>query len=307
MAQLREYKSSVFSMLLEDPKNCLQVYNALNNTSHEDPSLVEIKRLDGGILLSIRNDASFLIDSHLNLYEHQSTYAPNMPLRSLIYFTGLIREHITNDDLFKRQKITIPVPHFVVFYNGVEARPEKEVMRLSDSYTQTVAHPDLELTCTVYNINKGYNEVLLQMCPILMEYMTFVDKVRDRLDEKNDISTAIDIAIKECISEHVLEDFLINRGNEVRQVAALDYTFERRIQLIRAEVEAEGRAEGRAEGESLALIKLICKKHKNHQSCKQITEWLEEDPALIEKLYSIISKFAPNYDAEQILETYKNS
>ncbi|MDO5127473.1 MAG: hypothetical protein Q4D54_06980, partial [Eubacteriales bacterium] len=244
MAQLREYKSSVFSMLLEDPKNCLQVYNALNNTSHEDPSLVEIKRLDGGILLSIRNDASFLIDNHLNLFEHQSTYNPNMPLRSLIYFTGLVREHITNDDLFKRQKITIPVPHFVVFYNGVEKRPEKETMLLSSSYAHDVNEPDLELKCTAYNIGNGNNRKLLEKCPVLSEYMIFVDKVRKFMDEYNDIETAIDIAIKECIAEHVLEDFLSEKGNEVKQVAALDYTFERREKLFRAEEREEGIKEG---------------------------------------------------------------
>lgn len=322
MAQIREYKSSVFSMLLENQKNCLQVYNALNNTSHEDPDLVEIKRLDGGILLSIRNDASFLIDNRLNLYEHQSTYNPNMPLRSLIYFTELIREHITNDDLFKRQKITIPVPHFVVFYNGIENRPEKENMFLSSSYAHDVCEPELELKCTVYNINQGNNQILLNKCPVLNEYMIFVDKVRTFMKIYKDIETAIDMAVEECIAGHVLEDFLLEKGNEVKQVAALDYTFERREKLFRAEEREQGRKEGLAEGlaeghaeglaegitqgELLARIKIICVKLQKSQTIEQISDALEENPKIIEKIVTIANEYAPNYDVEEITKRYMN-
>lgn len=45
----REYKSDVFSMLMEDKKRALQLYNVMNNSSHENPDEVEIKTLDGGI------------------------------------------------------------------------------------------------------------------------------------------------------------------------------------------------------------------------------------------------------------------
>lgn len=82
----REYKSDVFSMLLEDKANALEVYNALNNTYYTDPEAVEIIQLEKGVSLSIRNDASFIIDTNINIYEHQSTYNPNMPLRSMIYY-----------------------------------------------------------------------------------------------------------------------------------------------------------------------------------------------------------------------------
>ena len=41
----------------------------------------------GGISLSVRNDASFIVAARLSIYEHQSTVCPNMPVRSLIYFS----------------------------------------------------------------------------------------------------------------------------------------------------------------------------------------------------------------------------
>ena len=66
----REYKSSVFTMLEEEPKYALDTYNALNGTDYVDEDAITIQKLDGRVLLSMRNDASFLLDSFLNLYEH---------------------------------------------------------------------------------------------------------------------------------------------------------------------------------------------------------------------------------------------
>ena len=102
MKQNREYKSDVFSMLMEIPEYALEVYNVLNDSHYTDPSQIQIIKLEKGVLLSIRNDASFILDSYPNLYEHQSTYNPNMPLRFLIYFSNLMLEIIKDQeyDLF---------------------------------------------------------------------------------------------------------------------------------------------------------------------------------------------------------------
>ena len=90
MKENREYKSDVFSMLMEDKANALEVYNALNGSAFTDPEVVEIVQLEKGVSLSIRNDASYVIDMNFCLYEHQSTYNRNMPLRSMIYFVNAL-------------------------------------------------------------------------------------------------------------------------------------------------------------------------------------------------------------------------
>lgn len=48
----REYKSDVFSMLLENPQNALDLYNAVNNSEYTDSNLVEMCALDKGISLT---------------------------------------------------------------------------------------------------------------------------------------------------------------------------------------------------------------------------------------------------------------
>jgi hypothetical protein len=217
--------------------------------------MVQIVLLNKGISLSVRNDAEFVIDFELNIYEHQSTYNPNMPLRGLVYFVEKLDEFIKGRDIYGRRLIKIPTPHFVVFYNGTEKRPEKEVLRLSDAFYHPTDDPELELKCTVYNINPGYNETLLQNCPVLREYMIFVGKVRHNLDIGMDLEEAVDRAIEECIQESVLVDFLKNRRKEVTKNMVLDYTWERREEMIRREEREEGREQGREEGIRL-LIKM---------------------------------------------------
>lgn len=237
MNENREYKSDVFSMLMEYPENALQVFNALNGTNYTDSDLVEMCTLTKCISLSVRNDASFIINMNLSIYEHQSNYNPNMPLRSLIYLGEIIRSIVRTRDLYGSRRIMVPTPHLVVFYNGARNCPEKEIQKFSDSYTHD-GNPEVELICTVYNINSGNNESFLDKCPILRDYMCFVDKVRefDILGNGSSIEEAIDW----CIRNNVLKEFLLSRRNEVIKVMTIDMTFEAREEIIRKEEREQG-------------------------------------------------------------------
>ena len=149
MAGNREYKSDVFSMLMEEPENALSLYNAINGSDYTDSTMVEICTLDRGISLSVRNDAAFILDLNLSIYEHQSTVCPNIPLRDLIYVTLTLEDMIKGRDIYGRQMLKIPTPRFAVFYNGLEEQPEQYILKLSDAYEHPVENPELELICTV--------------------------------------------------------------------------------------------------------------------------------------------------------------
>lgn len=253
----REYKSDVFSLLMQKPEYALDVYNALNGTNYENEELIEILQLEKGISLTIRNDASFIIDSHLNLYEHQSTYNPNMPVRYLIYIAFLLEKMLKEQNLFGKKRVMIPLIHCVVFYNGVEKQPARQVLKLSDSYCHSVECPDLELTCVMININATFNDELLAACSVLKGYMIFVDKVRKYLKFMNH-DEAIERGIDECIEEDVLKDFFTVHRQEVLKVAMLDYTFERQIELEKRDSYAEGRTEERSKG-IRAMVNILTK------------------------------------------------
>ena len=265
----REYKSDVISMMLQIPEYALDVYNAMNNSAYTDPDMIQIMRLENGISLSVRNDASFFISNYLNLYEHQSTYSPNAPLRFLIYLTDLLEKTIGKRDLYGRKRVQIATPHFAVFYNGTEKRPEKEVLKLSDAFINPTDTPEIELIVTVYNINPHSNTQLLAKSKVLSDYMIFVNRVRENLEYQKKIAqnapeydeaayeeeleVAINEAIDYCVKHHIMEEFFRENRNEVTKSMVLDYTWERREELIRAEEYEDGKREGleigRAEGE----------------------------------------------------------
>ena len=146
----KEYKSDVFSMLMQDKERALQLYNVMNDSNYQNPEDVEMTTLDGGISLSVRNDASFVVDARLSIYEHQSTVCPNMPIRSLIYFSVILSDMLSDKkkgtkkgkNIYGRRLVKIPTPHFVVFYNGEEEQPEVQELKLSDAFEQALAHQE---------------------------------------------------------------------------------------------------------------------------------------------------------------------
>ncbi len=81
----RNHKDTVFRMLFSEKARLLELYNGLNGTDYQDENELEIYTLENAIYMGMKNDVSFLLVSELNLYEHQSTYNPNMPLRNLLY------------------------------------------------------------------------------------------------------------------------------------------------------------------------------------------------------------------------------
>jgi len=314
MKENREYKSDVFSMLMENKSYALEVYNALNHSDYRNPEEVEIIRLERGISLSIRNDASFLIDMNMSFYEHQSTYNPNMPLRSAIYYVNALEDWLRrkNLDLFGRKRIQIPTPHFVVFYNGTEKRPEYEEMRLSEAFCHKTDEPGIEVRCRVYNINPDNNRSLKERSAVLEGYTYFVEKVRTYRKRNMGLEEAVDRAIEDCIENHVLEDFFRDRKDEVKKMTHLDYTWEKREQMIRKEEFEDGMEQGMergitqgieqgvGQGSLQRLVKQVCCKLEKGKTPEEIADALEEPVENIQKICRIAEQYAPEYPVEKI-------
>jgi len=130
----REYKDTVFRMIFKEKEALLSLYNALNHTNHTDVKDLEINTLENAIYMNVKNDISFVFASYLNLYEHQSTFNPNMPLRNLFYIARLYERMVIGKNIYGSRKIELPAPRFVVFYNGRENYPERMILKLSDAY-----------------------------------------------------------------------------------------------------------------------------------------------------------------------------
>ena len=116
----RKYKDRLFRFLFKEKKDLLELYNAVNGSDYDAPEDLEIVTMEDVIFLKMKNDLSFMVANRLNLYEHQSTYSPNMPLRGLFYlakqYEGIIAR--AKENLFGSKLVKIPTPEFVIFYNG---------------------------------------------------------------------------------------------------------------------------------------------------------------------------------------------
>lgn len=246
-APARTYKARLFEMIFRQKEELLELYNALNGTSYDDPEQLEINTLENAIYMSMHNDLSFIIDSRLALYEHQSTYSPNLPLRYLMYVTELYSSITKDASLYGSAKIPIPTPNFLIFYNGTEERPDLETIRLSDLYTVQQEEYSLELKATLLNINPGHNRQLLSTCKTLRDYSEYTHRVRTYAKDMS-LADAVERAITECIRDDILADFLRKYRAEAKRVSIYEYDEEKHMQIVKEEGRREGHEEGRREG-----------------------------------------------------------
>ena len=236
----RTYKSTLFIMLFQDKHNLLELYNAVSGKHYTDPGILEINTLENAIYMTVKNDISFLIDGRLSLYEHQSTYNPNLPLRFLIYISKLYSRMTRNANLYGTKLIRIPPPEFLIFYNGKEELPEQTLLNLSDMYETKDPHAGLELSAVMLNISGKHNQKLKEACTTLKEYAIYTDKVR-KYAEETELPDAVEQAIQECITEGVLQDFLEKHRTEAKEMSIFEYDQEKHMRQEREEAWADGR------------------------------------------------------------------
>lgn len=243
----RTYKDTLFRMIFREKKNLLQLYNALNNTNYRDVTDLEVITLENAIYMNMKNDVAFLLADRLNLYEHQSTFNPNMPLRNLFYISREYEKLIEQQSLYSSTKIQIPNPHFIVFYNGTLSQAERTILKLSDLYNHPEEIPELELTVCMLNINKGYNNEILKQCNLLSEYIQYVDLVRTYA-KALPIEEAVELAVTEAIKNNILTEFLQKCRREAIQVSIFEYDEEKELRLLRQAERKGALEEGRQQG-----------------------------------------------------------
>ena len=243
----RNYKDTVFRMLFSDRKNLLSLYNAVSGAHYDDPEKLEIVTLENAIYMGMKNDLAFIIDTDLFLYEHQSTYNPNMPLRDLFYISSEYQKLVDKKSLYSSVLQKIPAPQFIVFYNGTEKEKDSWVNHLSEAFENLSGAPKLELEVLTININEGHNSELMEQCQTLREYAQYVACVR-RYAKEFELNEAVKLAVDECIRNNILSEFLRANKSEVIAMSIFEYDKEEEERKLRkAEYEA-GVAAGMKDG-----------------------------------------------------------
>ncbi len=249
----KKYKDRLFSLIFGNEKNkkwTLALYNAVNHSNYTNPDDIEINTIEDFLYMGMKNDVSFLLHTSVNLYEHQSTYNPNMPVRQLIYIGQLFDKYIKKNkcNIYGTKRLALPVPKLVVFYNGLKDTAEEEYLYLRDLFPEESRdEADVAARVRMININYGRNKDLLAACKPLNEYAWFVEQIRIN-GTSMEPDEAIGKALAEMPDAFSIKAFLMENRSEVEMSCLTEYNEAETMKQLKEEAWEEGLSEGRAKG-----------------------------------------------------------
>ena len=259
-----EHKDRLFKYIFgkeskKSKKWRLQLYNALNGTNYNDPDALELNTIENVIYITMHNDISFLVDSQMTLYEQQSSWNPNMPLRGLFYFSQLYQIYLTQNDenVISSQLVKIPTPKFIVFYNGTKNDPDSWKLKLSTAFEHPDNSGEFEWTATVININPEHNKILHKNCKALYHYISFVYRIISNIESGMSRDKAIEEAVDFAIKENYLDGFFKTQRAEIIGMILTEFNEEQAHRIWRKDGYTEGIKDGvqqKAEEDAVALL-----------------------------------------------------
>lgn len=242
----KQFKDSVFSCYFsEDPRRLIELFNAVEGKNYPLDTKIELNTLDD-VLYKDRNDLSFVLDGQLVvLVEHQSTVNENMALRMLIYLGRIYEKILSGKAMYQRSRIPIPTPKFIVLYNGTKPCPKHYKQHLSDGFILQEETPLIDLTVDVYNVNYDENLEVIQKCHSLSEYSYFIHCVREEQKNGTPFNEAVTIAIRKCIQQNIMKEFLSQHGSEVENMLTGEWNWDIALEVSKEEGFKIGQVETR--------------------------------------------------------------
>ena len=259
----RLYKDRVFKFIFGNPENkewTLSLYNAVNGSNYSNPDDIQFNTIEDAVYMSMKNDVSFIILDEMNLWEHQSSFNPNMPMRFLTYGTQLYEKYTATSGYYKfsRKLQRLPKPHCICFYNGTEEQPEQQILKLSNAFG---GEGDIEVKVKMLNVNYGKNRALLETCQPLREYAWLVDRVREHQRVLQNLEAAVDASIDEMPDSFVIRTLIEAHRAEVKKMFLTEYDEEKMKEQERKEAFADGVDAGVAEANERVAADMLKKKY----------------------------------------------
>ena len=248
----RKHKDRLFRKIFQKKEDLLSLYNALNNSDYTDAQALQIYTMDDFLYMGMKNDLSFLIDMTLNVFEHQSTYNPNMPLRGFLYMSSALQKYIALNhlDIYSSKPVCLPLPQYYVFYNGTKEMPDESILYLTDSmeHADAAEKSSAQFKAHMININAGHSSGIMKKCPKLYEYSLFIEEIRINQKAGLSLVNAIQNAVDSCINKGILKEILLGNKAEVTEMILQEYDENLHIANEKEISYQEGHEIGRKEG-----------------------------------------------------------
>ena len=242
----KNHKDSVFTLLFKEKKERLvSLYNALSGSSYSDDVEIDINTLEDALVLNRLNDISFEIDGRIVvLIEYQSTLNQNMPFRCWLYAARVYEKIMGGKNIYRDSLIKLPKPEVYVCYNGERRLEDKyRVMKLSDAFMADGTKGEFEFTVKVFDVNKKRGGEILHKSKVLAEYAEFIETVRSVKRTGVNLNEAMAEAIRVCIKNDVLKEFLMRHGSEVCNMLFVEFDIDEAKEVWREEGIEKGKIE----------------------------------------------------------------
>lgn len=260
----RKYKDRLFNYIFGREENrewTLSLYNAVNGSNYTDPALIEFNTLSDVLFMGMKNDTSFLVFDIMSVYEHQSSLNKNMPLRMLQYVGELYSGYIARNKLNKYgiERIMLPIPKLVTFYNGEQDAEDELTLKLSDSFAPEYrSKADIEVRVRMININYGRNKELMKSCKPLAEYSWFVAAIRSSKAD-HELAYAVDKTLDSMPDDFIIKSFLVKHRQEVEGMLDTEYKEAEVMELFREDGRKEGIKEGIEKRDREKITEMLAK------------------------------------------------
>lgn len=241
-------KDTVFRDMFSNPKYLLQLYRVLHP---EDVSIteadLEIVTLQSILLNGIYNDLGFLVrkDKLMILVEAQSTWSPNIVIRSLIYLMNTCQEYFTKQriQLYGSNKAQMPKPELYVIYTG-EKGNHPDVLSLKNEF-----FPDTDC-CIDAKVKVIY---LRNSNDIINQYIGFCRVFNEQVVLYGRTLKAAKEIVRICRDMDLLSDYLGEREMEVEGIMLALFDQEQVWNIEKEHIRQQALEQGVSQGLSQGL------------------------------------------------------
>jgi hypothetical protein len=155
-----------------------------------------------------------------------------MGFRVQLYVDALQYQEIEKNKmtkfLYSEKIVPLLQPVLFVLYNGKKTLPD--ISNLSMSYCFKREDSSIinsnELTVTIYNINFGHNQELMERMPEIYEYSYFVDKTRKYEKKGFSRDEVIKRSVSDCIANNIMVKYLEKNYNKVANMYTMSEDYE---------------------------------------------------------------------------------
>ena len=236
----RQAKDHVFVDMFNQPKYCLELFNALHPEA-TDITEADIQNITISHVIVDKpyNDLGFTVkDKQLVLVEAQSTWSYNILVRLLLYFAdtllGIIKEH-ENWDIHDTARLPLPVPEFYVIYTG-ERKTVPPIISIRKDFFRNDAVP-IDLEARVISTESTED--------IIGQYILYAHVYDRQVQIYGRTRQAAEETVRICKDRGILKEYLEAHEKEVINSMIMLFEQEEAVKRYGNRMRSEGRDEGK--------------------------------------------------------------